>query len=95
MFSECAASARAETCMTMGRSSPEILYMLGIMRSRPWDAVYVVVRAPALREPCTAPAAPPSDCISVMRSFCPHMFTLPWVAHSSADSAIGDDGVMG
>ena len=35
IFSECAASARAETCMTMGRSSPEILYMLGIISKRP------------------------------------------------------------
>ena len=51
MFSECAASARADTCITMGRSSPEILYMLGIIKSKPCEAVYVVVRAPAERDP--------------------------------------------
>ena len=38
--------------------------MLGIIRSRPWLAVKVVVSAPATRLPCTAPAAPASDCIS-------------------------------
>ena len=30
------------------------------------DAVYVVVKAPAARDPCTAPAAPASDCISAV-----------------------------
>ena len=40
--------------------------MFGIISSRPWDAVKVVVSAPAAREPCTAPAAPASDCISAM-----------------------------
>ena len=46
-----AASERAVTWNTPGSSSPAILYMLGIMRRRPWDAVNVVVRAPAWREP--------------------------------------------
>ena len=95
MFSECAASARAETCITMGSSSPDILYMLGIISSRPCEAVNVVVSAPAESDPCTAPAAPPSDCISAILTFCPHMFVLPAVAHSSATSAIGEEGVMG
>src|SRR5579871_2352425 len=45
-------------------SSPAILYMLGIIRSRPWLAVKVVVREPVCSAPWTAPAAPPSDCIS-------------------------------
>ncbi len=31
--------ARAETWMTPGSSSPAILYMLGIISSRPWEAV--------------------------------------------------------
>ena len=95
MFSECAAIARAETWNTVGSSSPAILYMFGIMSSSPWLAVYVVVSAPAEREPCTAPAAPPSLCISARRSFCPNMFTRPAVAHSSATSAMGEEGVMG
>ena len=30
---------RAVTCMTVGVSSPAILYILGIMSSRPWEAV--------------------------------------------------------
>jgi hypothetical protein len=37
---------------------PAILYMLGIISSRPCDAVKVVVSDPAWRAPCTAPAAP-------------------------------------
>ena len=43
---------------TNGVSSPAILYMFGIMRSRPCDAVNVVASAPAWSAPCTAPAAP-------------------------------------
>jgi hypothetical protein len=31
--------ARADTLKTAGSSSPEILYILGIMSSKPWDAV--------------------------------------------------------
>ena len=34
---------RAATWKTVGVSSPAILNMLGIIRSRPWDAVKVVV----------------------------------------------------
>ena len=52
------ASVRAATCMVNGESSPAILYMFGIMRSRPWEAVKVVAMAPACSAPCTAPAAP-------------------------------------
>ena len=33
------ARVRAVTWNTPGSSSPAILYMLGIMSSRPWDAV--------------------------------------------------------
>ena len=62
--SACVASVRAATCMANGVSSPAILYMFGIMRSRPCDAVNVVASAPAWSAPWTAPAAPPSDCIS-------------------------------
>jgi len=69
--------------------------MLGIIKSRPCDAVNVVVSAPAAREPCTAPAAPASDCISATRTNCPNRFLRPAAAHSSATSAIGEDGVMG
>ena len=69
--------------------------MLGIISSRPWEAVKVVVSAPAAREPCTAPAAPASDCISATRTVWPNRFLRPWAAHSSTTSAIGEEGVMG
>ena len=95
MFSDCAATVRADTWNTPGRPSPAILYMLGIMRSRPCDAVKVVVSAPAAREPCTVPAAPASDCISITFVCVPKMFLRPLADHWSTKSAIGDDGVMG
>ena len=47
MDSACVASVRAETCIAKEVSSPAILYMFGIMRSRPCEAVNVVVSAPA------------------------------------------------
>jgi hypothetical protein len=40
------AIVRAATWMTVGVSSPAILNMFGIMRSRPCDAVNVVASAP-------------------------------------------------
>ena len=55
----CVATVRAATCMQNGVSSPAILYMFGIMRSRPCEAVKVVASAPAWSAPWTAPAAPP------------------------------------
>ena len=39
--------------------------MSGSISSRPCDAVNVVASAPACRAPCSAPAAPPSLCISI------------------------------
>ena len=39
--SACVASVRAATWMTAGVSSPAILYMLGSISSRPWEAVKV------------------------------------------------------
>ncbi len=47
--SACVASVRAATCMVNGVSSPAILYMLGIISSRPCDAVKVVASAPGLQ----------------------------------------------
>ena len=69
--------------------------MFGIISSRPCEAVNVVVRAPLCSEPCSAPAAPPSLCISTTVGTLPHTFVRPWLDHSSASSAIGDDGVIG
>jgi hypothetical protein len=62
------ASERAETRKTVGSISPAILCMLGSMSIKPWEAVKVVVRAPAESAPWTAPEAPPSDCISMTSS---------------------------
>ena len=39
MFSAWVDTVRAETWNTLGSSSPAILYMLGIISSRPWEAV--------------------------------------------------------
>ena len=89
------ARARADTWNTVGSISPAILYMFGIIRSRPWEAVKVEVRAPAWREPCTAPAAPASLCISVTLTVSPQRFFFPWAAHSSMFSAMVEDGVIG
>ena len=91
----CAASERAATWNTAGVSSPAILYMFGIISSRPCEAVNVVVSAPLCSAPCSAPAAPPSLCISTTVGTLPHTFGRPWLDHSSASSAIGDDGVIG
>ncbi len=95
MESACVARARAAMWNTVEVSSPAILYMLGIMRSRPWDAVKVVVSAPVVRAPWTAPAAPASDCISTTVGTVPQMFFLPSAESSSATSPIVEDGVIG
>ena len=87
-------TVRAATCIVKGDSSPAILYMLGIMRSRPCDAVNVVVSAPPCSAPCTAPAAPASDCISTTSGTLPHRFRRPWFDHSSESSPMVDDGVI-
>jgi len=81
--------------MQNGVSTPAILYMLGIIRSRPCDAVNVVESAPAWSAPWTAPAAPPSDCISMTSGTVAQRFFSPAADHSSASSPIVDDGVMG
>ncbi len=87
--SACVASVRAATCIVNGVSSPAILYMLGIISSRPCDAVNVVDSAPACSAPWTAPAAPASDCISATSGMAPQRFGRLRLAHSSQTSAIG------
>ncbi len=69
--------------------------MFGIISSSPCEAVNVVVSAPLCSEPCTAPAAPASDCISTTLTVSPKMFLRPLAAHSSTYSAMVDDGVIG
>ena len=95
MLSACAARERAATWNTVLVSSPAILYMLGIISSSPCDAVKVVASAPACRAPCSAPAAPPSLCISTTWGTDPQMFGRPSLDHRSASSAMVEDGVMG
>ncbi len=89
------ATVRAETWMTDGVSSPAILNMLGNMSSRPCEAVKVLPRAPFWSAPCSAPAAPASDCISTTSGTTPHRLGFFAAAQSSACSAIGEAGVMG
>ncbi len=89
------ATVRAATWRTNGVSSPAILYMLGIISSRPCEAVNVVASAPACRAPCTAPAAPPSDCISTTSGTCLQRFGRFSTAQASASSPIGEAGVIG
>jgi hypothetical protein len=95
MDSPCAATDRAATCSTAGVSSPAILYIFGIISSSPCDEVKVVASAPLCSAPCRAPAAPPSLCISTTTGTLPHTLGRSWLDHSSASSAIGDDGVIG
>jgi hypothetical protein len=89
------ATERAATWKTDEVSSPAILNMLGIIRRSPCDAVKVVVSAPPWSAPCTVPAAPASLCISCTTGMLPQMFRTPAEAHSSASSAIGEEGVIG
>ncbi len=93
--SPCAASERAATWSTAGVSSPAILYMFGIISSSPCEAVNVVASAPLCSAPCSAPAAPPSLCISTTAGTLPQTLGRSWLDHSSASSAIGEEGVIG
>lgn len=75
-----------------------ILYILGILSNRPCDDVKVVAKEPAISAPCTVPAAPPSDCISITWGAYSHRLVSPWLSQLSQlsqASDIGDDGVMG
>ena len=89
------ATVRAVTWNTVGVSSPAILNMLGIINSRPCDAVNVVVIAPACNEPWTAPAAPASLCISTTWGTVPKMFFRPAAAQASGISPNPLEGVIG
>src|SRR5262249_2907587 len=90
-----AATVRAATCTQKAFSSPAILYRLGIISSRPCDAVKVVAKLPACRAPWMAAMAPASDCISVTSGTVPQRLVRPLTDHSSHHSPIGEDGVIG
>ena len=81
--------------MTMDVSSPAILYMLGIISNRPWEAVKVVAKAPPWRAPWMAPAAPASLCISTTSGTVPQRLGILRDDHSSAHSPMLEEGVMG
>ena len=70
----CVATERAAMWKTVGVSSPAILNISGIIKSRPCEAVNVVHSAPAWRAPWTAAAAPASLCISMTSGTLPKMF---------------------
>ena len=54
-----------------------------------WQAVSTVAKA------APTPAAPPSDCISRTRGLMPQMFFSSAADQASADSPIGEEGVIG
>jgi len=89
------ATVRAATCRQNAVSSPAILNRSGSMSKRPWDAVNVVASAPVCSAPCTAPAAPASDCISTTSGTVPQRLGRRSAAHASACSPIADAGVIG
>ena len=57
------------------------LVHVGDHQQQPLDAVKVVASEPACRAPWTAPAAPPSLCISMTLGMVPQMFGLPSLDH--------------
>ncbi len=89
------ATERAVTWKTVGVNSPASLYILGIIRNRPCEAVKVVHKAPVVRDPCRDPATPPSDCIWVTAGTEPQIFFWPAVVLASDSAAIGVEGVIG
>ena len=95
MESAWVAMVRAETWNAVGVNSPAILFMFGIISSKPCDAVNVVAKAPVCNAPWTAPAAPPSLCISVTCGTVPQILVIPSDAHWSAHSPMFEEGVMG
>ena len=93
--SACAPTVRAATCSTPGRRSPAMRCSTGIISIRPCDDVKLVASAPVCSAPCTAAAAPASDCISISRTVWPNRFFFPFADHTSVLPAIGEDGVIG
>src|ERR1035437_10102148 len=69
--------------------------MLGSIKSRPWDDVKVVPSAPFWTAPCSAPAAPASDCISTTSGTEPQRLRRPAAVQSSACSPMVEAGVIG
>ena len=79
--------------MTNGVSSPAILYMLGIMSSRPCEAVKVVARLRPAERRAERATAPPSLCISITWGTVPQMLLAvggPLVAELAHGGRRGD-----
>ena len=77
-------AVRAATCMQKGVSSPAILYMLGIISSRPCEAVKVVASAPGLQRAVDgARRAAPPTASPRPRARRPRGSCCPSAAHSS------------
>ena len=88
-------TVRDATCSTPGSRSPAMRCRTGIISISPCDEVKLVASAPVCSAPCTAAAAPASDCISMSCTVWPNRFFLPLADHTSVLPAIGEDGVMG
>ena len=89
------ATERAATWNTVLVNSPAILYMLGIISSRPWLAVKVVVSEPALQRAVARARRAAFGLHFDDAGVVPQIFGRPMAPHSSACSPIGDDGVIG
>ena len=55
----------------------------------------VVASAPFITAPCMSLPRPASLCISITSGTVPQRFSRPAALHSSADSPIGEAGVIG
>ena len=75
--------ARRDVESRVGVSSPAILYMLGIISSRPWEAVKVVAERPACRAPCRRAGRAALALHFHYRGMVPQMLVLPSDDHWS------------
>ena len=76
-------------------SSPAILYMFGIISSRPWLAVKVVAQRAGLERAVDRPGRAALGLHLLDGGTVPQRLVRPCAAHWSADSPIADDGVIG
>ena len=90
------ASDRAATWTTPGVSSPAILNRFGSISSRPCEAVKVVASAPPDQRTVQGPGGPALALhLDHVRAPIPRRLARPAAAQASADSPMGDAGVIG